>query len=96
MTATSEIITALVAAIIPIGGGFAFVWNKLERRFREIEVKLDECHAREIESQARRADQLTLIELLLQELRRHAPEAYVLKRAQRLLDDLRQRGEKEE
>lgn len=96
MSAASEIITALVAAIIPIGGGSAFVWNKLERRFREIEDRLEECHAREIESQQRRAVQLTVIELLWQELKRHAPEAPVLKRAKRLLDDLRQRGEKED
>lgn len=96
MSAASDIITAVVAAFLPVGGGIAFVWNKLERRFTEIEARLEECHVRETESQQRRAVQLTVIELLWQELQRHTPDNPVLRRAKKLLDGLRKSNEGDE
>lgn len=84
-----EIITASVAALAPIGGGIAFIWNKVEKRFSHIEELLDECKAREVADRDRRAVQLTVIELLWQELKRVAPDAAVLSRAKKLLDDLK-------
>lgn len=88
----AEIITASVAALAPVGGGVAFVWNKVEKRFTHIEELLDECKAREAADRDRRAVQLTVIELLWQELKRVAPDAAVLGRAKKLLDDLKLRN----
>lgn len=85
----AEIITAAVAACGTVGGAVAFVWNKIENRFTEIEGKLEECQTRERDSLDRRSVQLTVIELLWQEVKRLAPDAVVLIRAKRLLDDLK-------
>ena len=90
--AVADIITASVAALVPLGGGVAFVWNKVEQRFKHIEAQLDECHKRETDSHERRGAQITVIELLWQELMRVAPDAPVLKQAKKLLDDLKIRN----
>lgn len=75
-----------------LGGGIRFVWNKVEARFQKIETQLEECHQRELQHQERRAVQLTVIELLWQEVKRLAPDAGVLDRAKRLLDGLKKEG----
>lgn len=99
MTDWPATIGAIAGALVPAGGGIAFVWNKIEARFRKIEGQLDECHtrerqhqAREHEHQERRAVQLTVIELLWQEVSRLAPETNVLVRAKRLLDGLKDKA----
>jgi len=89
MSGMSEIVTALVAAGGSIGTAIAFIWNKVERRFKSIETQLKECERREREGTERRAAQLTVIELLWQEVKRLAPDAYILERAKKLLDDLK-------
>ena len=88
----AEIITASGIALGTIGGGVAFIWNKVEQRFKHIEAQLDECQKRETDSHERRGAQITVIELLWQELMRVAPDAPVLKRAKKLLDDLKIRN----
>lgn len=95
-----EIITAAVAALTPIGAGIAFIWSKIEKRLSDFEAQLNECQARERASQERerasldrRAVQLTVIELLWQEVTRLAPETVVLKRAKKLLDDLKDQND---
>lgn len=90
--AIAEIITASGIALGTIGGGVAFIWNKVEQRFKHIEAQLLECQKRETESHERRGAQITVIELLWQELMRVAPDAPVLKRAKKLLDDLKTRN----
>lgn len=42
-----EISLAVVAVMTALGGGIAFVWNKLEKRFSDIEKKLDACEERD-------------------------------------------------
>jgi hypothetical protein len=95
MSEASEVITAVVAACSVagglIGGAVAFVWGKVEKRFKEIETQLLACQSREDEGHERRANQLIVIELLWQEIKRLAPPGPVpvLVRARRLLDDLK-------
>lgn len=89
MSATAEIITASVAVMGALGAAGRFVWLKIEARFSHIDEQLDECRTREERSQARRAVQLTVIELLWQEVQRLAPKAPVLVRAKKLLDELK-------
>lgn len=103
MSDIAGIIGALAAALVPVGGGIAFVWNKIEAarraddekneaRFAHIEAQLEECHDRERLHQERRAVQLTVIELLWLEVKRLAPDAAVIDRAKRLLDGLKKEG----
>lgn len=89
----AAIITASVGVLTPLGGGAAFVWNRIEKRFTAIDQALDQCRAREHASEARRAVQLTVIELLWQEVERLAPGAKVLGRAKKLLDELKEKAE---
>lgn len=88
-----EIIGAIVGGLSTVGGGAAFIWNKVEKRLAAFEAQLDECEKRERESLDRRAVQLTVIELLWQEVTRLAPETAVLKRAKKLLDDLKDQND---
>lgn len=79
-----------VGTLTTIGGAIAFVWNKIERRFEKIECDLGKCEERERQSMSREAVKLTVVELLWQEVMRHAPTSPVLDRAKRLLDDLKE------
>lgn len=96
MNDIAGIITAIVALLALLGGGFRFLWNKIEARFCYIESELEKCRRREIASSERRSIQVTVIELLWQEVKRHMPDSDVLVRAKKLLDDLKQLGEKTE
>lgn len=91
----SDIAALITAIVTPLGGAIAFVWIKLEARFKSIEERLEECRLREIESQRRSTVKLTVIELLWQEIERSTPDNAVLRRAKRLLDGLK-REQKEE
>lgn len=92
MNDTAGIITAVVGGATALGAGLRFIWNKIEARFVSVEEELDHCREREAQSVERRAIQLTVIELLWQEVQRHAPSSLVLTRAKRLLDDLKEKG----
>lgn len=85
----AELITALVGVLGALGAAARFVWNKLERRFTEIEAKLEECHKREQDSQHRRGILNLAIELLWQEVERLAPKSRALGRVRKHLDELK-------
>lgn len=89
----AEIVTAAGVAFGSVGGGVAFIWNKIEKRFGQIENQLDACEGRERADLKRRAVQLTVIELLWQEVTRFAPGNPVLVRAKKLLDDLKDQND---
>lgn len=93
MSELAGIIAALVPLLVALGAGVRFLWNKIEARFVAVETALDECHEREAKSQERRAVQLTVIEILWQEIQRIAPKSLVLKRAKHHLDELKILGE---
>lgn len=81
--------TASVAGLGSIGAGCRFVWKKVEARFAAIEAELVHCRNRERADQERRAIQLSVIEILWQEVERVTPDSFVLRRAGKLLDGLR-------
>lgn len=87
--ALAEIITAGTVMAGTLGGGVAFVWSKVEDRFKRIEQALADCQKRETVAHSRRATHLTVIELLWQELQRLAPDSPTFARSKRLLDDLK-------
>lgn len=88
-----EIIGIGVGALAPLGAAGAFIWNKIEARFKLIDAKLDECEVRERESLERRGVQLTAIELLWSEVKRLAPDSTILLRVKKLLDDLKDQND---
>lgn len=85
----AAIITAIAALLPVFGGGVAFVWNKVERRFSAIERQLEDCHKREKSAARINSTQLTVIELIWNDLKKLQPESGTLARAQKLLDDLK-------
>ena len=85
MNDIAAILTAGAGALGAIGGGIRFAWNKIESRFQAVEARflaaeaeLIHCREREAASVERRGTQLTVIELLWQEV-------------QSLLDDLKKK-----
>ena len=85
----AAVASASAAVLGSLGGGGRFIWKKVEARFAKIEADLEHCRQREVADQERRAIQLSVIEILWQEVERLAPGASVLRRADKLLDGLR-------
>jgi uncharacterized membrane protein len=83
------IISAAIGALAPVGAGVAFIWNKVERRFNEIEDQLEACRRREIAASRINATQLTVIELIWNDLKKLQPKSGTLARAHKLLEDLK-------
>ncbi|MBA4010073.1 MAG: hypothetical protein C0486_15010 [Erythrobacter sp.] len=106
MSDLAAIITAGVGALGTLGGGVTWLWARVEKRFSEVERKLEACERREADSTKRErtlemsmrdqaAKHVTVIELLWQEIERRsrgAPNA-VLGRARKLLDDLKEEAD---
>lgn len=93
MSDLAAVITAIAGVIVPIGGGIAFVWSKIEKRFAHIEGELEKCREREADAQHRAGIHVAVIELLWSEIKRLHPgdsEPATLARAKELLDDLKQ------
>lgn len=89
MNDIAAILTAGAGAFGVIGGGIRFAWNKIESRFQSVEAELAMCRQRETDSIQRCAIQITVIELLWQEVHRFAPSSPVLKQGKKLLDELK-------
>lgn len=89
MEGAATLITAVVGLLTALGAVGKFVWDKVEARFKAIELELAKCHKREDASRERRAVQLTVIELLWLEVKRHLPDSPALERARKLLEDLK-------
>ena len=74
---------ALLAAIVPIlaalGGGVAFVWGKIEKRFSAIEEKLSACEKRDAANQSRLAELLFALRMMADEMHASDPTNPLLK-----------------
>lgn len=73
MSDLPAIITAVVGGLVPLGGGIAFIWSKVEKRFAKVEEALEECKRREELGKRTGAVNLTVITLLCQEVTRLSP-----------------------
>lgn len=102
MSEMADLVSALFGAggaLVTAGGGLRWIWSKIEGRFAALEAKvaaaeqaLEECRTHEAESRERRAIQLIVIELLWSKIQELAPDAPVLQRAKKLLDDLKDKA----
>jgi hypothetical protein len=89
MTDWVGIIGACTTLLIALGGGVAFLWKKVEQRFGKIERQLEDCRKREASAARINATQLTVIELIWNDLKKLQPKSGTLARAHKLLDDLK-------
>lgn len=80
---------ATLVVLAPAGTAAAFVWRKIEARFKAMERKLDACERHRDEDQDRREKHVAIIELLWQEVDRIDPDSRTLKRCKHLLDQLK-------
>lgn len=99
MSEIATLVTSVAGALATVAGGVAWLWNKVEKRFQDVEKELDACRQREASAAKRETNlmlhaqkHLMVIELLWQEIERRsrgAPNA-VLGRARKVLDDLKE------
>ena len=87
-----ELASAAVLVLGSIGGGARWMWLQIRGRFEAIDIELEHCRTRERDDQERRGIQLSVIEILWQEVERVAPGSTVLRRAKKLLDDLKDKN----
>lgn len=85
----SNIITAGATVAGVLGGAISFLWARVEFTNRKTKQSLVKCEQREANSKERHLKQLTIIELLWQEIERLVPDALVLRRAKTLLNDMK-------
>ena len=85
MTDIGSIAGAVAIIAAPVGGAIAWLWNKIEKRISRVEANQEACEARS-------AVQLTVIELLWLEIRRHAPASPVIERVRELLEEIKAKG----
>ena len=79
----------IAGVLAPVGTACAFVWRKVEARFKELDRKLERCEQRDRNSQNRSALHVAIIELLWREVDRLDPASRTLKRCKHLIDDLK-------
>lgn len=92
MSETAQTIAILTPTLTAVGGAIGWLWNRIEKRFKEVEVELAKCRKREKISDQRRAALITIIELLWRGMDREAPESAELHRVQKLMDDYKAIG----
>jgi len=85
----AAIMTAFAGLLVPLGGGAAFVWRHIERRFKDIYEKLAKCEERDRSHQERRSIMTAVVELLWSALASASPDSPALKRAEKLMTDLK-------
>jgi hypothetical protein len=90
----SEISMALTGLLTTVGGAIAFVWVKIEKRFSEIEKKLEACEKRERRNQRQLVLYEAALSIVMDELEKSKPAStalnharHLLKRALSVLDD---------
>lgn len=76
----AQLITAIGGLLVILGGGIAFVWGKIERRFAAIEAELkqtradlDACKDRDSKSKARMAELMMLFRMLVDDMHQRDP-----------------------
>ena len=71
----AAIIAAIATLLTVVGGALRFLWNKVERRFDGIEAQLEACREREVAGARINATQLTVIELIWNDLKKLQPKS---------------------
>ncbi|MGN6124373.1 MAG: hypothetical protein ACTHOJ_15635 [Sphingomonas oligoaromativorans] len=80
-------ITACGGALTTIGGACAWIWRKIEHRFREIESKLAECKEQHQHAHSLAEKLWTCVQIMVQELEAHGSSSPALAIVRRILRD---------
>jgi putative protein kinase ArgK-like GTPase of G3E family len=92
MSDIAILITAIVSALGVMGSGVAWLWAKVEARFKAVEAKLEECERRENRQKDIAFVYLRVIDLLMEHIETRVRGNHpVLDKARALLDDLKER-----
>ncbi len=86
MSDLTEAIQAGVAVATCLGGVIAWLWTRVERVGRRVRADLEAC-------EDARNTQLVVIEIFWRELERLSPRSPTLKRAGKLLEEMKHREE---
>jgi len=89
MEHVAPIITASVALLTLIGGGFKFMWVQINKKFEAVDTELAKCRDREKLATKRRGLLFSIIEVLFAEVERLHPKSKALKRHDELLQKYR-------
>jgi hypothetical protein len=81
----SEISVALTGLLTTVGGAITFVWIKIEKRFAEIEKKLEACEKRERRNQRQLVLYEAALTIVMDELEKSKPASTALNHARHLL-----------
>ena len=85
----APIILAITGLLTALGVAAKFVWTRLENRFALIEQSLEACKQERTFDLERRGIMLTVIELLWAHVCSVSPQHEVLKRSEKLLDQIK-------
>ena len=81
-----------MTALTAVGGGIAWLWNKVEARFLAVEAKLAECERRENRQKDVGFVYLRVIDLLMEHIEARVRGNHpVLDKARSLLDELKEK-----
>lgn len=100
MSEVAAIISAVTGAVVALGGGVAWLWQRVEKGFSNVEDELAKCRAREVASSKREMalavqiretanKHLIVIELLWQVAAKSKASQPVLARCKEHLDELK-------
>lgn len=92
MSEIAQSIAILTPTLTAVGGAIGWLWSRIEKRFKEVDLELAKCRRREKVSDRRRAALITIIELLWRGVEREAPDSAELHRVQKLMDDYKAIG----
>jgi hypothetical protein len=80
-----SLLTAIVPILAALGGGIAFVWGKLEKRFAAIEKKLEDCEKRDAANRSRLSELLFALRMMADEMHASDPMNPLLKTVRQML-----------
>lgn len=85
----SSIVSVGLSVAGVLGTAVTWLWARVEKSNKEIRAELRKCSEREIRGREKHLAMTTIVELLWQEVERLTPDAKILKRARKLLDDMK-------
>jgi hypothetical protein len=81
-------IVACAGVLGPVGAGIGWIWRKVERRFRDIEQKLEACQSQHQKAHSAAEKLWTCVEIMVLELESHGAPSPALAIVRRILRDL--------
>jgi len=85
-------IIAVTGILTPLGAAIAYLWAKVESRFKAIEKQLAECERRDLRNTRALTLYETALTVVMDELERHNAASPALAQARKLLHQLSEKA----